>query len=509
MPRGEPEPRRLLTTLLFTDIVGSTQRAEELGDRRWRQLLSNHNRIVRRDLKRFHGREIDTAGDGFFATFEQPSEAIACALTLIQDLRALDIQIRAGVHMGEVEVMGPTFGGISVHVAARVMSKADAGQLLVSSTVRDLMAGADIVFDDAGFHELKGVASQVHLYSVRPDVGAEESPSPAPAVEAESEPGARRARILWPAAGVAVLIVAIGLFAFARGRGDSPTTTANAVVLLDPSDAAVAGVVPVGTRPSSLADDGDSLWVANFDDKTVQRVDTSAKRADPARGVANPTGIAVGGGSVWVTNGFAGQLIQIDPAQPNSGTPITLAPGIAGVAYGEDVVWIASPNDGTLIRLDPLTRETRTILLPAGSRPQDVAVGEGAVWVADASGRVLAVDPVSLKVTKTLPLLNDREASRIAVGEGYVWVTSTPTDSVIRIDPSTGTLTTIEHVADGPLGIAAGSGDVWVAGSLDGAVVRIDPASATVTGSPIELGFSPTAVVVGPDGVWVSLSATP
>jgi streptogramin lyase len=172
-------------------------------------------------------------------------------------------------------------------------------------------------------------------------------------------------------------------------------------------------------------------------------------------------------------------------------------------------VWIASPNDGTLIRLDPLTHETKNIPLPAGSRPQDVAVGEGAVWVADASGRVLAVDPASLRVTKTLPLLNDREASRIAVGEGYVWVTSTPTDSVIRIDPSAGTLTTIEHVADGPLGIAAGGGSVWVAGSLDGSVVRLDPVSATVTGSPIELGFSPTAVALSPDGIWVSLSATP
>jgi DNA-binding beta-propeller fold protein YncE len=494
---------------LFTDIVGSTQRAEALGDRRWRQLLSDHNRIMRRDLKRFHGREIDTAGDGFFATFEQPSEAISCALAMFEDLRPLDIEIRAGVHMGEVEVMGPTYGGISVHVAARVMSKADASQLLVSSTVRDLMAGADIEFDDLGFHELKGVASPVHLYSVRHEVQADEESIPRPEVEPEPGPGARRSRIFWPAAGVAALIVAIGLIAFVRARGDSSTPFANAVVALDPSNGAVADVVAVGTRPSSLAEDGDSLWVANFDDKTVQRVDTKARQADPARGVANPTGIAVGGGSVWVTNGFAGQLIQIDPAQANSGTPLALSPGIAGVAYGEDAVWIASPNDGTLIRLDPLTHETKNIPLPAGSRPQDVAVGEGAVWVADASGRVLAVDPASLRVTKTLPLLNDREASRIAVGEGYVWVTSTPTDSVIRIDPSAGTLTTIEHVADGPLGIAAGGGSVWVAGSLDGSVVRLDPVSATVTGSPIELGFSPTAVALSPDGIWVSLSATP
>jgi streptogramin lyase len=493
-------------TVLFSDIVGSTARAEELGDRRWRQLLTSHHRIVRSNLKRYHGREIDTAGDGFFATFDQPSEAIACGLAMIRDLHAIDVDIRVGVHMGEVEVMGPTVGGISVHVGARVMSKAGPRQVLVSSTVRDLMAGSDTSFDDIGFHELKGVASQVHLYSVKHDDAADEAPR-RPTI-GEPEPEGRRSWVPWAALGIVVLLVAAGLIAFAGGRGGALAPGANTVVALDPSDGSVTGVVPVGTRPSSLAVDGDSLWVANFDDKTVQRVDAKTLEADPARGVANPTGIAVGGSSVWVTNGFAGQLIEIDPGQVNSGTPVVLSPGIAGVAYGEDAVWIASPNDGTLIRLDPLTHEVRRISLPGDSRPQDVAVGEGSIWAADATGRVLKVDPSSLEVTP-IPLLNDREASRIAVGEGYVWVTSTTTDSVVRIDPSAGTATTIEHVADGPLGIAAGGGSAWVAGSLDGTVVRIDPASANVAGPPIRLGFSPTAVAVSSDGVWVSVSATP
>ena len=144
MRRGTPERRRLLTTVLFTDIVDSTKRATELGDGRWRKLLSTHHAIVRKTLKRHRGREIDTAGDGFFATFAQPSDAIACAEELIARLRDAGIEIRAGVHMGEVEAFGDKVSGIAVHIGARVMSKASAGEVVVSSTVRDLMTGSDL-----------------------------------------------------------------------------------------------------------------------------------------------------------------------------------------------------------------------------------------------------------------------------------------------------------------------------------------------------------------------------
>jgi class 3 adenylate cyclase len=155
--RGSTDRRRILATVLFTDIVGSTEMATRLGDRRWHDVLKLHHRIVRAGLKRFGGREIDTAGDGFFATFEQPSDAIACAMQIQHELHAVGIDIRAGVHMGEVEVIGDKVGGIAVHVGARVMSKAGAHEVLISSTVRDLLTGADLRFDDRGFQELKGV----------------------------------------------------------------------------------------------------------------------------------------------------------------------------------------------------------------------------------------------------------------------------------------------------------------------------------------------------------------
>src|SRR6266516_2466348 len=166
MPRRPQTPERLLTTVLFTDIVGSTERASELGDKQWRRIIAAHHALVRRDLKRFQGREVDTAGDGFFATFDQPAQAIRCAEAVVRDVRRLGIEVRAGVHMGEVEVIGPKVGGIAVHIGARVMSKAGPGEVVVSSTVRDLVAGSDMRFHDLGAHELKGVPAQWRLYAV-------------------------------------------------------------------------------------------------------------------------------------------------------------------------------------------------------------------------------------------------------------------------------------------------------------------------------------------------------
>jgi class 3 adenylate cyclase len=163
--RAAHEADRVLATVLFTDVVGSTQRATELGDRRWRELLEQHHAIVRRQLERSRGREVDTAGDGFFATFDGPARAIRCACTIRDAVRALELEIRAGLHTGECELVQDKVGGIAVHTGARVASAAGAGEVLVSSTVRDLVAGSGIDFEDRGEHELKGVGSW-RLYSV-------------------------------------------------------------------------------------------------------------------------------------------------------------------------------------------------------------------------------------------------------------------------------------------------------------------------------------------------------
>ena len=152
--------------MLFTDIVGSTERVAQLGDQPWRELLEGYYELARRELTRFRGREIDTAGDGLFASFDGPARAVRCAEAISKSVRSLGIEIRAGLHTGECEVFGDKVGGIAVHIGARVASLARAGEVLVSSTVKDLVAGSGLGFEERGTHPLKGVPGEWRLYAV-------------------------------------------------------------------------------------------------------------------------------------------------------------------------------------------------------------------------------------------------------------------------------------------------------------------------------------------------------
>jgi class 3 adenylate cyclase len=152
--------------VLFTDIVGSTERAVELGDRQWQELLEHHHRLVRSELNRFRGREVDTAGDGFFATFDGPARAIRSACAIREAVAKIGLTIRVGLHTGECEVMGDKIAGIAVHIGARVMAKARPGEVMVTSTVKDLVAGSGLHFNDRGVHALKGIPGEWRLFLV-------------------------------------------------------------------------------------------------------------------------------------------------------------------------------------------------------------------------------------------------------------------------------------------------------------------------------------------------------
>jgi class 3 adenylate cyclase len=159
------EHDRVLATVLFTDIVGSTERMTELGDSGWRQLLERHHALVRNELARARGREIDTAGDGFFAAFDGPARAVRCARSIAAAVRELGIDVRSGLHAGECELVDGKIGGIAVHTGARVAAYAGPGEVLVSQTVRDLVAGSGLEFEDRGVRELKGVPGEWRLYA--------------------------------------------------------------------------------------------------------------------------------------------------------------------------------------------------------------------------------------------------------------------------------------------------------------------------------------------------------
>lgn len=165
--RAEVEPERVLATVLFTDIVSSTESAFRLGDRRWADVLAQHDALVRRQFERFRGREVKTTGDGFLATFDGPARAIRCAQAIVDGVRSLGLEVRAGLHTGECEVDGEQVGGIAVHLGKRVADEAAPNEVLVSSTVRDLVAGSGIDFEDRGAHELKGVPGVWQLLAAR------------------------------------------------------------------------------------------------------------------------------------------------------------------------------------------------------------------------------------------------------------------------------------------------------------------------------------------------------
>jgi class 3 adenylate cyclase/pimeloyl-ACP methyl ester carboxylesterase len=180
--RHAPEPDRALATVLFTDIVGSTERAASLGDRRWRELLEHHHALVRGQLDTFGGREVKTMGDGFLATFDGPARAIRCACTLSDRSSSEGVEVRAGVHTGECELLADDVGGMAVHIGARVAAKASPGEVLVSGTVKDLVVGSGIEFDDRGSHELKGVPGEWRLLAVR-----DHRRAPAPVADGEPD----------------------------------------------------------------------------------------------------------------------------------------------------------------------------------------------------------------------------------------------------------------------------------------------------------------------------------
>ena len=504
MPRRGRSSDRRLVTVLFTDIAGSTERAAELGDTQWRRLLDAHNRTMRRLLKRHHGREVDTAGDGFFATFQQPAHAIDCALELIEALRPIGVHIRAGVHMGEVDVLGSKVTGMSVHIGARLMSLAATDQVVVSSTVRDLMSGSDLPFVDGGVHRLKGVDAEWHVYAVN---GVAEDKPPLTLPPHEPPTWWRRPVVLIAAAAVLVLGVLAGVL-LTRG-GAAPKAVVNSVVLID-AVGELVDVVPVGTGPNTMDVEGDSLWVANTLDVTIQRVDLRARAADPAEGgrLLGPTSVATGGGLVWVGTTLSSEdsLSHLDPTQPNSAQIVDVGSPVNGLAFGFDVLWATDRDGSELVRLDPRTGDVTRFALPEGSEPTGIAISADAVWVAlHGADQIARVDPDSGELVGTIPSAAGAP-DQIAVGAGFVWVTVGEADAILRIDPASDAAFTIDAVGDHPAGIAASDEGVWVANSLDGSVVQIDPAGGEVI-ARVELGqdLSPQAVEITPEGVWVSL----
>jgi class 3 adenylate cyclase/DNA-binding beta-propeller fold protein YncE len=490
--------RRALTTVLFTDIVTSTETAARLGDLRWRELLRRHHAVVRRALRAHRGREMDTAGDGFFAIFRQPGEAIHCAAAVREAVAALGLQIRAGIHTGEVEPMAEKVGGLAVVIAARVLASCEPGQIRVTSTVRDLVTGSGFDFTDAGTHPLKGVPGDWHLF-----VLAMEAPTPAPiSVEAPRQRTVSRLpRAAWFA--VIGVVVAGGLAAavFLLSSPPAPISAiANTVVRVDPQGPSIVERVAVARGPSLLATDGSGLWVASETARTL----TYLPRTGDTRPVGLdglPTGLAAAGGTVYVAQAFKHALQSFDGDADVTSTTLE---GIAlrRIAFDGDDGWGIDPVTDTVIHLLP-GREPEVTALPKGSGAADLALDAESVWIANATNRtVTRIDRQSGEIT-TIGLTDQPTA--IAVSDSVVWVASEIGDSLTRIDPATERALATASVCDGPVDIEQADDELWVVCSGSRQLVRVAD-EGTVLGS-LRLQAVPSAVVVVDGSVWVALRA--
>ena len=468
--RGAPE--RFLTTVLMTDIVASTEHAAELGDSGWRELVQSHHGLVRAALRRHGGREIDTAGDGFFATFDAPAAAVRCALEIVERVRELGIDIRAGVHVGEVEQVGGKVAGITVPIASRIMAMAPPGVVLVSATVRDLATGSGLRFEDRGEHDLKGVPGTWRIFEVQRVETEEGITEPAAGARERRTAAVRRARArpIWQrrprlvaaaVIGLAIVLAGSGLLIWKPWQPQALAGVAeNSIGIIDPARGELIGQIRVGTQPSGIAVGEGFAWVTNSADDEVSQIDLAARSVVNRIPVGRePTGIAVSGGAVWVTNSGGrtisrinaatrrvvqeievgnaprvivpvgnalwvanftdSTLVRIDPASGATGAPVGVGSGPVALAADETQLWVASEDLASVSRVDPMTGSTIAVV-PLGVRPSALALGADGLWVASSEGTLTLIDRQANRVTVTVPI--GSTLASIALTDDAVWV---------------------------------------------------------------------------------------
>jgi class 3 adenylate cyclase len=500
MLRRRAAESRRLATVLFTDIVGSTQRAVDLGDREWRRVLRRHHELIRGALRRFGGREVDTAGDGFFATFDQPAQAVRCALEAREAVAGIGLTIRAGIHTGEVEPMGDKVGGVAVHLGARLLSAADPGEILVTSTVRDLVAGSELVFVDAGARELKGLPGEWRVYSATGPTPSVAVAPEAPRERAGVAPG-RRALVVAGLLGAAVGIGA--LLAIGLGGRSGGSAAPDTVLTIDMSTNGLGQAVRVGRGPVAVVADVEAAWAAS-ESGTLTRIDTEDGSTQTIGGIGVPTAVGIGDGMVWVAQGYGRRVSLVDVATADVRQEIDVH--ARRLAIGADAAWLADDLADTVLRVPfvGLQPELAAQLEPA-SGPRGIGVEASGVWVVAARADVVAqLDAASGEVRATVGLPDPAE--ELAIGAGGVWLTSRETDRVLRIDPTARRVSATIEACDGPDAIAAAADAVWVACSAARALWRLDADGSIV--ARIALPAVPSAIAIGDGEVWVALRAS-
>jgi class 3 adenylate cyclase len=491
MPRSADSRR--IATVLFLDIVGSTALASELGDARWRELLICFRRTVRAQLRRHGGREQDTAGDGFFATFDQPADALRAAAAITAAVQELGIDIRSGIHVGECEQIDGKLGGIAVHIGARVMSLAGAAEVLATSTVRDLVSGSGATFEDRGMHELKGVEGSWHVFAVR----AVEVPLPSPLspeeaatrlAQIQGSVRARRRRRLLLGAAVAVLVaLAVAVPLATIGGHSAHAATPVSLLRLDGNTGrvvAVSKIAPAGRGLDANLRIYDGVLWQLVSQQPPTLVIRDLRSATVKQKLVLPRD------TVWADYGF-GSLWVLRGPPAGKGRPSTRA-----------VVERINPLSGRLLKT---TSFPGTVGTDAGGT---IAAGNGAVWVLEADGTLVRIDPVSGSVDGRYRT-GAVETTILIPLAGNLWICECSINRVMRFDVRTHTSRTFRIAQHAFLvGVDSSHGKtLWLLDPNGKTLTPMDPATGR-TGASIGLGGEPAQAVVAFGSVWAAAGRT-
>ena len=424
-----------------------------------------------------------------------------------------EVKVRMGLHTGEPKVGGERYVGIGVHRAARIGAAGHGGQVLLSSTTKELVEEdlpAGVTIRDLGERRLKDLEQPQHLYQLVIE-GLQGDFAQLRTLDVELR--RRRRRMYAGAAVIGVLAAAVAIPVFAFGQGGSGggvQVAANSLAQIDPGSNRVVGAVQnIGARPASVSYGSGSLWVANLDDNTVSRVDPRTRSVVGRIPVAaTQAGLAAGGGGVWIANGVLGSISRIEPRFATLGSAIAVTRSspdqqALAVAVANHAVWVVN-GGGTVTKVDP-ARKKVVETVDVGSYPNAIALGDGQVWVVNSgaeSGSVTRIDATLASVD--IPVGHDPSA--IAVGEGAAWVANGGDGTVSRIDLQTSQATDTIPVGKKPIALAVGAGSIWVANLGDGTVSRIDPSTRRVT-KTIRVGGSPAGLAFAAGSLWVAVQA--
>jgi YVTN family beta-propeller protein len=519
-------------TFLFTDIEGSTQLERQLRER-YGGVLREHQAIVRAAFAAHGGDELDTQGDSFFYVFPRAKAAVDAAVDAQRALAAHswpedgDVRVRMGINTGEASLEGDRYIGFAVHRAARISAAGHGGQILLSSSTRDVVEhdlGADLSIRDLGQRRLKDLPRPERVYQLVVD-GLPSEFAPLKTLDIELRRKRRRTYAAAALVGVLAAAVAIPVFALGQGSDGGAGVEPNSVAVIDPQSNKVVDSVAVGVRPAAVAVGEGSVWVGNTEDETVSRIDAETRELIRTIPVGEyPSDVAVGLGSAWVLlAGSPTRLrgIALDSEVEEEDVPALTGSRNAGctraraaVSAGGGALWVAcsqiSGSDAS--RVDP--KSTRVVRIeealfsssPVGIALSDVAFGLGSVWITNRTGNaVVQIDAETLRNLREVQVGRAPEAT--AVGFGSVWVANSEDDTVSRFEvggPDEPVVVSAIPVGDRPADVAVGEDGVWVVNRGDSTISRIDPKAGNVVAT-IRLDNEPVRVAAGDGFVWVTV----